>query len=277
VLTCATPAFGGEISPPWSGGGAHAGRFERTATRIASSLAGDAVSVECTAPDRWRALAAREGFDAGTTWAMTPLHLLPGESVARPDGRSDLSPRACTLASAFSAAPSTLGARLCRHGTTTRWRTVAAAQRGSRPVRRRVRVPILGECDDWGPKLVAVHVLGHESMHLAGVTDEGVADCLAVQLDAYVAVQLGASDRFARSLAAEYWRSYYPAQDARYRSRGCRDDGPLDLFRDRAGWPTPTRYPAAPGTLVASFVARAAAAHEPTARVQQVESAHSIG
>ena len=195
---------------------------------------------------------------------MTPLRLKPGESVASPGGRADLSPRACRLASAFFAAPSEMGARICRHGSTTQWRVVAATRRDEPALRRRVRVPLLGECDDWGSKLVAVHVIAHESMHLAGVVDESTADCLALQLDAYVAVRLGAGRTFARSLAREYWTSYYPAQDPLYRSASCRDGGPLDLFRDRAGWPTPTRYPTDPSTSLVPFApdARGAASRK---------------
>jgi hypothetical protein len=264
LLACATPAYGGETGQPWSGGEARASAFERSASVIVHSLVGGPVSLECATPDHWRRLAAREGFDPATTWAMTPLHLQPGESAASPDGRTDLSPRACRLASAFSAAPSEMGSRICRHGSTTQWRAVAATPGDQRAPRRRVRVPLLGECDDWGSKLVAVHVIGHETMHLAGVVDEAAADCLALQLDAYVAVRLGATASFARSLAREYWRIYYPAQDARYRSSQCRDGSALDLFPDRTGWPTPSRYPAdvAGAVLSSTRATRAAGTRE---------------
>ena len=80
-------------------------------------------------------------------------------------------------------------------------------------------------------------------MHLAGVMGEAEADCLATQIDAFVAMALGADSRFARSLAREYWAYYYPRQDRRYRSRECRDGGALDLFPDRRGWPSPAAYP----------------------------------
>ena len=114
--------------------------------------------------------------------------------------------------------------RICRHG----------ASSGS---------PVLGECDGWGATLVALHVLGHESIHLAGVVDEAAADCLAMQVDALVAMQLGATRAFARTLARDYWEQYYPAQEPGYRSPQCRDGGMLDLFRADSGWPTPRRYP----------------------------------
>ena len=101
----------------------------------------------------------------------------------------------------------------------------------------------LGECDDWGSKLLAVHVLAHESIHLAGVVDEATADYLAMQVDAQVAQRLGAGRAFASSLAREYWRYYYPSQEGRYRSPSCRDGRAFDLFPDLPGWPTPAVYP----------------------------------
>jgi hypothetical protein len=125
--------------------------------------------------------------------------------------------------------------------------------------------------------LVAVHVIGHESMHLAGVVDEAVADCLALQLDAWVAVRLGASRSFARSLAREYWTTYYSAQDVRYRSAGCRDGGALDLFPESAGWPTPTHYTARVATAVASFAERARSNLESSGAAPTAFPGHSIG
>ena len=141
---------------------------------------------------------------------MTPLVRDPG-SPTRPEGHSDFAPRTCRLLAAFTAAPAERGTRICRHASSGR--------------------SILGECDGWGASLVALHVLGHESVHLAGVVDEAAADCLAMQLDALVAMQLGASPAFARTLARDYWAQYYPAQEPEYRSPQCRDGGSLDLFR----------------------------------------------
>src|SRR5262249_3119274 len=83
------------------------------------------------------------------------------------------------------------------------------------------------------------------SMHLAGVVDEAPADCLAIQLEAYVVRRLGASPAFARAIAREYWRYYYGGEDERYRSVECRSGGSLDVFRTTA-WPTPGTYPAGP-------------------------------
>lgn len=209
--------------------------FEVRAARVATALAGRSVSVECADVASWRALAAEHGFDRATTWALTPLHWDAARGRPAAGSRAILSPRACVLASSFAAKPTELGSRLCRHGG------------GARPV--------LGECDAWAAKLTAVHVLSHESMHLAGAVDEASAECLAVQLDAFVATRLGADERFARTMAREYWTLYHPEQDRAYQSRECREGGALDLLPDRPGWPSPRRYPGDISRLLVSFAA----------------------
>ena len=133
---------------------------------------------------------------------MTPL--VGGGVGGATGGLLDIAPGTCRLLAAFTAAPVERGSRICRHGASG-------------------RSPVLGECDSWGATLVAVHVLGHESIHLAGVVDEAAADCLAVQVDALVAMRLGANRAFARTLAGDYWEQYYPEQEPGYRSPQCRD------------------------------------------------------
>jgi hypothetical protein len=218
---------------PWDGAAARVTPLEARSSWIARSLAGPDVSIECVSPAAWRSLAAEYGFDRELTWALTPLRWDADSSSTVPTAQSSLSPRACRLEDAFLRAPTEQGARLCRHGAA------------------------LGECDDWAAKLLAVHVLGHESMHLAGIVDEAQAECLAAQLGAFVAVSLGAKPRFARSLAREYWSYYYPSQDRRYRSAECRDGGKLDLFPSRRGWPTPDAYPSSPAWSIHRFVVAA--------------------
>jgi hypothetical protein len=217
----------GVAAPAWAGGqlqtatrSSSIGSFRAAASTIAHSLAGGPVEITCAGGARWRSLAAQWGFDPATTWAMTPRHWDSSAGRAVADGRAEFSPRACRFGAAFRARPTEVGARLCRHGS------------------------LIGECDDWALTLRSVHVLAHESMHLAGALDEAQADCYAVQLDALVARALGAEPRFARRLAREYWTFYYPSQDRAYRSSDCHDGGPLDLFPERAGWPSPNAYPA---------------------------------
>ena len=83
----------------------------------------------------------------------------------------------------------------------------------------------------------AMHVLAHESWHLAGVRNEAEADCFGLQRTAFVAEALGASpadaERFARLAFVE--RAHTAPPD--YRSPECRDGGALDLDRASSRWP----------------------------------------
>jgi hypothetical protein len=88
-------------------------------------------------------------------------------------------------------------------------------------------------------QVIAVHVLAHEAMHLAGRTDESAAECAAVQRDARAARLLGAPEDQALALAVSYWRTVYPAMPAGYRSSACRPGGALDEHLPDAPW-TPT-------------------------------------
>jgi hypothetical protein len=224
VLAIAGPAHGGERVHPWSGGASRLTPFEADGSQVASLIARTDVSIECLDNVQWRGLGAQQGFDPVVTWAMTPMRWSMERGQAAPEGVTRFSPRACELADAFRKAPTQLGSQLCDQA------------KGSRRQQ-------LGECDDWGSKLLAVHVLAHEAIHLAGVVDEAVTDCLAMQVDAQVAQRLGAGRAFARSLAREYWNHYYPSQERRYRSPRCRDGRAFDLFPDLAGWPSPAVYP----------------------------------
>jgi hypothetical protein len=70
-------------------------------------------------------------------------------------------------------------------------------------------------------EVVAVHVLTHETIHMMGVTSEAETECLAVQNDATMAEELGASPGAARSLADSYWLAVYPRMPDEYRSLEC--------------------------------------------------------
>jgi hypothetical protein len=85
----------------------------------------------------------------------------------------------------------------------------------------------------------AVHVLAHESWHLAGSFDESVTECYAIQTDAVVAQHLGASRGAALAIARFSWRANPRLALPEYRVGGeCRDGGRLDLHGGSAGWPT---------------------------------------
>ena len=88
-------------------------------------------------------------------------------------------------------------------------------------------------------QVVAVHVLTHEAMHLAGLVGEAAAECAAVQRDAHTARLLGADPAAAAALAAAYWREVYPQLPEGYRSSDCRPGGPMDERRPDAPWLAP--------------------------------------
>lgn len=78
----------------------------------------------------------------------------------------------------------------------------------------------------------ALNVLTHEAYHLASVEDEAAAECYAVQAIPYAANRLGATREQAEALAAYALAHVYSHAPGMYRSRDCRDRGPLDLQRD---------------------------------------------
>ncbi|MDQ1616514.1 MAG: hypothetical protein QOJ60_2453 [Actinomycetota bacterium] len=83
---------------------------------------------------------------------------------------------------------------------------------------------------------VAVHVLTHESMHMAGISVESTAECEAVQRDAQTARLLGSSETDALTLARVYWQQAYPEMPPAYRTVDCRPGGPLDEHLPDAPW-----------------------------------------
>ena len=85
-------------------------------------------------------------------------------------------------------------------------------------------------------EIVAVHILSHESRHMAGTVNEADADCQAMQRDAWTARLLGASAGEAVSLARGYWRTVYPRMPDDYRSGSCAPGGPLDERLPDAPW-----------------------------------------
>jgi hypothetical protein len=85
----------------------------------------------------------------------------------------------------------------------------------------------------------AVHVLSHESRHMAGVTDEALAECQAMQRDATAARVLGAGDAAARRLARYYWLVLYPRMPDGYRSAACAPGADWDEHLPGAPWEAP--------------------------------------
>ncbi len=90
------------------------------------------------------------------------------------------------------------------------------------------------EADDVA---LAVDVLAHESWHLAGVMDEALTECRAVQTIVWTAQRLGTSPAQGRALAQRYLETWYPRLPARYRAPNCVSGSALDLRPDDPSWP----------------------------------------
>jgi hypothetical protein len=87
-------------------------------------------------------------------------------------------------------------------------------------------------------EIIAVHVLSHESRHMAGTTDEAITDCQAMQRDAWTARLLGATPEEALALARSYWLTVYPRMPDDYRSGQCAPGAALDEHLTNAPWGT---------------------------------------
>ena len=70
--------------------------------------------------------------------------------------------------------------------------------------------------------VLSVHTLTHESFHLRGFPDEGVAECYAMQYDAYTLQRLGMSAGLAQAVAVWYQTTQYPNLPREYHSSSCR-------------------------------------------------------
>jgi hypothetical protein len=90
-------------------------------------------------------------------------------------------------------------------------------------------------------QVVAVHVLTHEAMHMAGETAEAVAECQAVQRDARTAELLGATPDQARRLADAYYTGVFPRMPDDYRSDDCAPGHRLDEGLPTAPWTSANR------------------------------------
>lgn len=92
-----------------------------------------------------------------------------------------------------------------------------------------------GEYDDT--QIQALHVLTHESMHMAGEADEAKAECMAVQRDAAMAQLLGADPEQALTIAGRYWTHIHRTLPSNYQSSDCGPGAPWDEGLADAPWP----------------------------------------
>ena len=86
----------------------------------------------------------------------------------------------------------------------------------------------------------ALAVLGHESWHLRGVRNEGLANCYGYQSGVEIGVHLGLSEKSARAMMREQLATNASdsGSNVQYRVPSeCRDGSAADLHPDAAGFP----------------------------------------
>lgn len=273
VVAVAVAACAGLLAPagaaaatgpaPWEGGAAVVSPLELKIAQWTSAVVERPAAAFCDSAEEWAARAAAFGFVPAELAGVVPF-----PEVGLPD-RMFLAPETCEPANEFLQAP-TREAQKCQAGTRAETRTqryTVVVRRNGRRVRvkrtRRmvVQVPVYEACETYHQRIYAVATAAHEAMHVLGVGDEAAAECFAFQMVTPLSAYFGAKTAFAYEIGRDYVplyalnQQYAPA----YWTPDCRDGGPLDLFRNTAGWPTPPmaregllpRVTASVGTLYA--------------------------
>ena len=83
----------------------------------------------------------------------------------------------------------------------------------------------------------AVDTLAHESIHVAGISNEAITECYSLQYMDYVAMRLGTNYAYARDMTLQAWNVLYRLIPATYRTSECYNGGPLDLLPRSDVWP----------------------------------------
>jgi hypothetical protein len=172
-------------------------RIEPLFSRVASSVANRRVEVRCWSPQDWKKILAEYR-------AWDPGGFEPAGFVSDVDaGRANLDPWTCN-------------------------HLVTLAYGHQRP---------RGD-DDELDLAYAVQTLSHETQHLVAMYGtEAETECYGVQALAQVARGLGASASYARFLAKRFWDDGYSDNSAEYKTKQCRNDGPLDANLASDVWP----------------------------------------
>jgi hypothetical protein len=83
----------------------------------------------------------------------------------------------------------------------------------------------------------AVQILSHETQHLVSPGTEAETECYGMQALTRVARSLGASAAYARVLARRFWEDGYALNTPAYKTKLCRNGGPLDAHPASNVWP----------------------------------------
>jgi hypothetical protein len=82
----------------------------------------------------------------------------------------------------------------------------------------------------------AVLTLAHEAQHARGVDSEAIAECFAIQRVPLTADELGLSRSVGTAMSREVWDDYSNELPG-YRTSGCHNGGPFDLYPHSNVWP----------------------------------------
>jgi hypothetical protein len=77
--------------------------------------------------------------------------------------------------------------------------------------------------------VLSAHTLTHESFHLRGFPDEGIAECYAMQYDAWTLQRLGMAAGLAQAVSVWYQTTQYPNLPREYHSSSCQPGAALGL------------------------------------------------
>ena len=121
----------------------------------------------------------------------------------------------------------------------TRWKTVKVQR--TRYVSVPITIgsePIYATCADWDDVLFGAQTVAHETTHLLGVHEEGLAECFGMQNLAYWVYKLSGDGDFGRDASQDYWAWYQANRPGtEYGHPGCYPGGPLDLSPTDGEWP----------------------------------------
>lgn len=257
---------------PWSDPG-HQSPLELVAGRVASTIAGRKVRVQCDDENAWQAFASEQSFDPGWVlgyvfWPGDTIYLAPSTCVSLEQfAAADSKPTKCSVASTQTQTIRTsvpvrvrvrYRVRVRVHGRTVwRWRDRIVTR--LRTVTTTVQQPVFlppapcsvdgqpsttlmtsGQWDAYDGYVTAMLILAHESIHLAGIEDDARANCYGMQAIAYIAEQFGDTPDDAHSLALYFYDQLYPGylpDHPDYWSSDCYENGPLDRTPNDGSWP----------------------------------------
>ena len=258
---------------PWDGGLDYRSSLEQKLHDIGATYetSGGRFEYVCVDPANWADMGSKLGFDTGNVWGFVQPLISTVHTY--------LSPQACkglerVMAGRFGSKECQTGetpvyedvletksymANVRRR--VTEWKRVTVVKNGVRTqVRKRVTrwktvkvkrtrdvtvsvyrgtEPIYATCADWKDVLFGGQVAPHETMHLLGIHDEGVAECFGMQNLAYWVWKLSGDTDFAQEASQDYWAWYQANRTGtEYGHPGCYAGGSLDLDPSTPEWPT---------------------------------------